>query len=110
MDAVARALADHTRRDILRLITDHEDTVTSIAAQFPVSRPAISQHLRVLHDADLVTVRREGTRRYYTAHPEGLVGLRDWLDGFWNESLDALKLEVEQEQWRRMVDERRNRK
>ncbi len=110
MDAVARALADHTRRDILRLITDHEDTVTSIATQFPISRPAISQHLRVLQDADLVTVRREGTRRYYSARPEGLTGLREWLDGFWDKSLDALKLEVEQEQWRRMANERRKNK
>ena len=109
VDSVARALAEPTRRAILRIVADHEDTVTEIASHFSVSRPAISQHLRVLRDADLVTVRNDGTRRYYRARPEGLSDLRAWLDEFWKASLDSLKVEIEQEQWRLKADERRNR-
>ena len=100
MDSVARALADPTRRNILQLVRDDESTVGDLAEHFPVSRPAISQHLRVLQDADLVSVRYEGTRRYYRARPEGLGELRSWLDDFWNDRLADLKREVEQEQWR----------
>lgn len=100
MDAVARALAEPTRRAILRLVKDDECTVSEIAGHFPVSRPAISQHLRVLQDAELVTVRAEGTRRFYRARPEGLGELRSWLDEFWSDRLAQLKVEVEQEQWR----------
>ncbi|MGI9601060.1 MAG: ArsR/SmtB family transcription factor [Acidimicrobiales bacterium] len=95
MDATARAVADPTRRTILRLVHDEEHTVTDIAAHFEVSRPAISQHLRVLHDADLVTIRQEGTRRYYRTRPEGLADLRLWLDEFWSTRLDDLKRVVE---------------
>jgi DNA-binding transcriptional ArsR family regulator len=100
MDDVARALAEPTRRRILELVRDEELTVGEIAGNFDVSRPAVSQHLRVLHDADLVSVRSDGTRRYYRARPEGLADLRTWLDGFWSDRLARLKLEVEQEQWR----------
>ena len=100
MDAAARALAEPTRRAILELVRDDELTVGHIAENFPVSRPAISQHLRVLQEADLVDVRDEGTRRYYRARPEGLAELRDWLDEFWTDHLQRLKREVEQEQWR----------
>ena len=107
MDAVAKALAEPTRREILRLVTDEEHSVNEIASHFSVSRPAISQHLRVLHDADLVTIRPEGTHRWYRARPEGLTELRSWLDEFWTDSLRALKTEVEQEQWHRMALERR---
>ena len=110
MDAVARALAEPTRREILRLVTDRENSVSDIASHFAVSRPAISQHLRVLREADLVTVRNDGTRRFYRARPEGLAELRTWLDEFWKSSLDSLKVEVEQEQWRLKADERRNQK
>lgn len=99
MDAAARALAEPTRREILRLVRDDERTVSDIAKNFSVSRPAISQHLRILHDAELVTVRSEGTKRLYRARPEGLDGLREWLDEFWSSSLSALKVEVEREQW-----------
>lgn len=100
MDAAARALAEPTRRAILELVRDDELTVGRIAEHFPVSRPAISQHLRVLQEADLVDVRDEGTRRYYRARPEGLAELRDWLEDFWTDHLKQLKREVEQEQWR----------
>lgn len=100
MDAAAKALAEPTRRAILELVRDGELAVGTIADHFPVSRPAISQHLRVLQEADLVDVRDEGTRRYYRARPEGLDELRRWLDDFWGDNLQRLKVEVEQEQWR----------
>ncbi len=100
MDAAARALAEPTRREIMRLVQNRELTASQIATNFVVSRPAISQHLRVLHDAQLVAVRAEGTRRWYRARPEGLAELRDWLDGFWSEGLQALKHEVEADQRR----------
>ena len=101
MDAAARAVADPTRRTILRLVHDEERTVTEIASHFTVSRPAISQHLRVLHDAELVSIRQDGTRRYYRSRPEGLAGLHDWLEGFWSERLDELKRIVEADHPRR---------
>ena len=97
MDAAARALAEPRRRDILRLVRDQERTVTDIAAHFEVSRPAISQHLRVLADADLVAVRSQGTRRFYRARPEGLSELSEWLDGFWGSSLRQLASEAERQ-------------
>lgn len=105
MDAVAKALAEPRRRAILTLLNrpdvpGSELTAGEIAANFDVSRPAISQHLRVLEDAELVAVRPEGTRRFYSARPETLNDLREWLDGFWSDGLARLKREVEQEQWR----------
>lgn len=100
MDAVARAVAEPRRRAILSALNHQELTVGDIAAGFDVTRPAISQHLRVLKEADLVSVRSEGTRRYYRARPEALHELRSWLEEFWGSGLDRLKLEVEQQQWR----------
>ncbi len=100
MDAVARALAEPNRRAILRLVRDEELTVGEIAEQFPISRPAVSQHLRILEEADLVDIRPDGTRRYYRARPDGLHELRSWLDEFWQDRLVDLKREVEQERWR----------
>ena len=99
MDAAARALAEPTRREILALVRDEERTVTDIARHFEVSRPAISQHLRVLSDADLVSVREQGTRRYYRARPEGLAELAQWMTEFWSTSLNQLAVEIEREQW-----------
>ena len=98
MDAAARALSEPNRRFILRLVHDDERTVGEIAEQLPISRPAVSQHLRVLEEAELVKVRKQGTRRYYSARPEGLVELRAWLDEFWVDRLDRLKAEVERDQ------------
>jgi len=98
MEAAARALADPTRREILGLVRGEEHTASEIAARFPVSRPAISQHLRVLQEAALVTCRPDGTRRWYRARPEGAAELRAWLDDFWAAGLERLKHEVEQEQ------------
>jgi DNA-binding transcriptional ArsR family regulator len=98
MDVAVRALAEPNRRHILRLVRDDELTVGEIATHFPISRPAVSQHLRVLEDADLVSVRPAGNRRYYRARPEGLTELRGWLEQFWNTQLLDLKRAVEQEQ------------
>ena len=99
MDAAARAVAEPTRREILQLVRDDERTVGDIADHFDVSRPAISQHLRVLADAELVTVRHDGTRRFYRARPEGLAELTEWMTGFWTNSLQTLAIEVERERW-----------
>lgn len=95
MDSVARAMSEPTRRQILHLVRDQERTVTDIANHFKVTRPAISQHLRVLSDADLVHVRVSGTRRYYRARPEGLAELIEWMNEFWAASLGALAADVE---------------
>lgn len=108
VDAVARALAEPTRREILRLVHDDERTVGDIAAHFDVTRPAISQHLRVLHDADLVDVRPVGNRRLYRARPEGLTELRTWVESFWRDSLATLKIEVERDVWNRRKEASRH--
>jgi DNA-binding transcriptional ArsR family regulator len=97
MDAALQALAEPRRRAILGLVRDRELTVGEIAAQFEVTRPAISQHLKVLREAGLVTDRREGTRRYYRALPDGLNELRAFIEGFWDVRLEALKAAVEDE-------------
>ncbi|MBV8949957.1 MAG: winged helix-turn-helix transcriptional regulator, partial [Actinobacteria bacterium] len=88
MDAALKAISEPTRREILRLVRDEERTASDIARHFPVTRPAVSQHLRALEDAQLVTVRRDGTRRWYRARPEGLDEMRAWITGMWTRSLD----------------------
>src|SRR5256885_1939798 len=97
MEAVARALAEPHRREILRLVADREMPAGRIASHFDVSGPAVSQHLRVLREAGLVTERREGTRRLYRARPEGLVELREFLESFWDDRLAVLKQEADNE-------------
>lgn len=92
-----RAIAEPRRRQILELVRDEARSVGDIAAQFEVSRPAISQHLAVLEAAGLVTVASRGTRRLYRARPDGLAELRDYLEGFWTERLAALKDEAERD-------------
>ena len=87
----AAAIADPTRRRVLELVRDAEVPAGEIAAQFPVSRPAVSRHLRVLREAGLVQERRVGRERLYRADPEPLAELREWLDGYWAGRLDALK-------------------
>ena len=77
---------------------DEELTAGRIAAHFDVTRQAISQHLRVLHGAGLVSERRDGTRRIYRVRPEGLIELRAFLDDFWKDRLEQLKREVETEE------------
>jgi len=95
MENALRALSDPGRRRILTLVRDEEHSAGEIAAEFTVSWPAVSQHLRVLKEAGLVTERREGTRRFYRARPEGLDDVRAFLDEFWDDKLENLKREVE---------------
>lgn len=91
------ALGDGTRRAILLRLRGRPQAVGELARAFPVSRPAISQHLRILKDAGLVTDRAVGTRRVYTVHPEGLQALREFLDQFWTDALAAFQAQVEAE-------------
>jgi DNA-binding transcriptional ArsR family regulator len=93
-----QALAEPRRREILALIRDRELSAGQIASGFDVTRPAISQHLGVLKEAGLVSERREGTRRFYRARPEGLKELKEFLEGFWSFSLTQLKREAEAEE------------
>jgi DNA-binding transcriptional ArsR family regulator len=85
------ALGDPTRRAVFELVASGPRAVGQIAEQLPVSRPAVSQHLRVLREAGLVTERREGTRRVYSVDPAGLADLRAYLDAFWNQALASFK-------------------
>jgi DNA-binding transcriptional ArsR family regulator len=98
MQAAVHAISDPRRREILELVRHQEVAAGEIAARFDVTRPAISQHLTVLKKAGLVSERREGTRRLYRARPEGLAELRSFLDGFWEDRLERLKLAAEQEE------------
>lgn len=91
------ALADPTRRAIFARLAQRPRSVTELAGELPVSRPAVSQHLRVLKDAALVQVRPEGTRRIYTADPSGLRAMRAELEGFWSATLANFKQLVESE-------------
>jgi len=91
VDRALRALADETRRRILALVWRRERTAGEIAAEFPVSRPAISQHLRVLLTCELITARRAGTRRLYRADCAALKRLRAQLGAFWDRGLKQLK-------------------
>jgi DNA-binding transcriptional ArsR family regulator len=97
MEAALKAIAAPRRRQILSLVRDGELRAGEIAAHFDVSRPAVSQHLTVLKEAGLVTERRNGTERLYRARLEGLLPLREFLDQFWDERLEALKREAERE-------------
>jgi DNA-binding transcriptional ArsR family regulator len=101
MDLVARALAAPRRREILTLVRDGELSAGEIASHFDVSRPAVSQHLAALREAGLLSERRDGTRRLYRAQPEALAGLRDFLNEFWTDRLERLRLAAELEQQRR---------
>jgi DNA-binding transcriptional ArsR family regulator len=98
MQTVVQALSEPRRREILRLVRDRERAAGEIAAHFEVTRPTISQHLTLLKNAGLITERREGTRRMYRARPEGLAELQSFLDGFWEDGLERLKVAAEQEQ------------
>jgi DNA-binding transcriptional ArsR family regulator len=98
METALKALVEPNRRRILSLVRDEELSAGEIASHFAVSRPAVSQHLTVLREAGLVDERRNGTRRLYRARPEGLAELRQFLEGFWDERLEALKREAEREE------------
>jgi DNA-binding transcriptional ArsR family regulator len=105
MQAALKAIAEPNRRRILWLVRDGELSAGEIAGQFAVSRPAVSQHLTVLKEAGLVDERRNGTRRLYRARPEGLAELKAFLDGFWDDRLEALKREAERAERNQRGDE-----
>jgi len=89
------ALADPTRRRVFERLRSGPKAVGAIARGMPVSRPAVSQHLKALKEAGLVADRPEGTRRVYFIDPHGLGSLRRWLDQFWDEALAAFQAQVE---------------
>ncbi|CAN5704606.1 MAG: winged helix-turn-helix transcriptional regulator [Actinobacteria bacterium] len=89
------ALGDPTRRQLFELLRRGPQSVGELAAQLPVSRPAVSQHLRVLESAGLVTHERVGTRHLYELNGNGVVELRAWVDGFWDEALARFKAAAE---------------
>jgi DNA-binding transcriptional ArsR family regulator len=91
------ALADPTRRRVFERLSTGPAAVGEIAAGLPVSRPAVSQHLKVLKEAGLVSDRQDGARRIYAIDPKGLGAMRAWLDQFWDRALEALKAEIERE-------------
>jgi DNA-binding transcriptional ArsR family regulator len=91
MEAALKAIAEPRRRQILVLVRADELSAGEIAAHFDVTRPAVSQHLTVLKEAGLITERRDGTRRLYSARPEGLRALKEFLEEFWDERLTKLK-------------------
>ncbi|MGO1081175.1 ArsR/SmtB family transcription factor [Inquilinus sp. CA228] len=94
-DNALAALADPTRRAVFELLRTGPKPVGRIAEGLPVSRPAVSQHLKVLRDAGLVADRADGTRRVYHIDPRGLGALRAWLDQFWDQALAAFAAEVD---------------
>jgi DNA-binding transcriptional ArsR family regulator len=97
-NAALGALADPTRRGVFERLASGPASVGEIASKLPVSRPAVSQHLKVLKGAGLVLARAEGTRRVYQIDPAGLGAIRAWLDQFWAVALDAFKAEVERDE------------
>ena len=90
-------LADPTRRQVFERLRAGPRPVKDLAAGLPVSRPAVSQHLKALKEAGLVEERSEGTCRIYSLRLDALKQLRDWLDSFWGDALDAFKAEAEKE-------------
>ena len=91
------ALADPTRREVFERLRDGPRAVGDLAEGLPVSRPAVSQHLKVLKDAGLVTDRPDGARRIYQIDPQGLGQVRAWLDQFWDVALAAFAAEAERD-------------
>lgn len=91
------SLADSTRRDVLDLVRRKPSSVQEIANQLPISRPAVSQHLKILKDAGVVTSHPVGTRRVYTVATDGFEVLRQWLDVTWRDALSSFAAFVESE-------------
>lgn len=91
-------MGDPTRRAIFERVAERPRAVGELARGLPVSRPAVSQHLRALKEAGLVSDRAEGTRRIYFIDPKGLAAIRSWLDRFWDQALQSFKAEVERNQ------------
>jgi DNA-binding transcriptional ArsR family regulator len=96
-DRVLDALGDQTRRTVFKRLRSGARSVNELAYGLKVSRPAVSQHLRVLRAARLVTYRREGTQRLYAVDRRGVKALRDWLEAFWDQTLLAFKDAAERE-------------
>lgn len=91
---VFQAIADPTRREVLRLLADKELPISEITSHFPMSRTAVAKHLRILSEAKLVSGRKEGRNKLYRLHPEPLAELKDWLafyERFWENKLTQLK-------------------
>jgi DNA-binding transcriptional ArsR family regulator len=89
------ALSDATRREVFQVLAAGPSSVIDIARRLPVSRPAVSQHLRVLKEAGLVTAQPQGTRHLYQLDPSGIAALRDYLDSLWQTALEQFKREAE---------------
>lgn len=96
-DRIFAALADPTRRHVFERLKKGPRPAGELAEGLPVSRPAVSQHLKVLREAGLIDDRIDGSRRIYFIDPKGLGPLRKWLDQFWDEALDAFAEEVERD-------------
>src|ERR1022692_1523079 len=94
-NAAFAALSDPTRRQVLERLAEGPRAVGDLAEGLPVSRPAVSQHLKVLKGAGLVSARQDGARRIYAIDPKGLGAMRAWLDQFWETALAAFKAEAE---------------
>jgi len=94
-DALFDALGDGTRRAILEQLRGGPLPVVGITRRLPVGRPAVSQHLKVLKAVGLVTAQQDGTRRRYRIEPAGITAVRAWLDGLWDQALEAYKAAVE---------------
>ena len=94
---VLESLADSTRREVLDLVRRKPSSVQEIADQLPISRPAVSQHLKILKDAGIVTSQPVGTRRVYTVTTDGFEVLRQWLDVMWRDALSSFAAFVESE-------------
>jgi DNA-binding transcriptional ArsR family regulator len=95
------ALSDTTRRRVFEILSANPSSVADIARRLPVTRPAVSQHLRVLKDAGLVTLRTEGTRNLYQIDPDGVAALRKYLDSLWQTALEQFKATAERRSPRR---------
>ena len=93
-DMTFSALGDATRRQVFEAVASQPQAVGELASKLPVSRPAVSQHLKVLSDAGLVTCHAKGTRRIYAVRPEGLAELRSWLDRYWTDVMNSFADEV----------------
>jgi DNA-binding transcriptional ArsR family regulator len=105
---VFQVLAESRRREVLALLADQERTAGDIAARFDVTRQAVSQHLRILLAAGLICERREGTRRWYRARPEGLEEVCAYVEAMWPDALGRLKVAAEREHASRSRHAERN--
>ena len=108
MTDVFQVLAEPRRREMLALLADDERTAGDIARRFDVTRQAVSQHLRILLEAGLIRERRDGTRRWYRAHPEGLAEVRSYVEAMWPSALGDLKAAAEHEHASESGDAGRN--